>query len=90
MILYCDTSAFMKLYFHEIHSEGILKLRRQAEAVAISVVGYAEFWAATNRKSREGDLEPGVAPAPIEEERLLWRQNALRPNKKQDLARRAR
>jgi len=57
VILYCDTSAFVKLYFDESYSAEVSELRREAEAVAMSVVGYAEFLAAMNRKRREGDLE---------------------------------
>ena len=60
MILYCDTSALVKLYFEEKHSADVSGLRRNAETVAISVVGYAEFLAALNRKRREGDLDAGA------------------------------
>ena len=56
MILYCDTSALVKCYCREEGSEAVLELRRQAEATAISVVGYAEFHSAINRKRRDGDL----------------------------------
>lgn len=56
MILYCDTSALVKCYCREAGSDAVLDLRRRAEATAISVVGYAEFHAAINRKRRDGDL----------------------------------
>ncbi|MBN1425833.1 type II toxin-antitoxin system VapC family toxin [Candidatus Fermentibacteria bacterium] len=60
MILYCDTSALVKLYFHESHSEEVIAQRGEAEALAISSVGFAEFFAALNRKQREGGLEARV------------------------------
>ena len=57
MILYCDTSALVKFYFQEEHTETLLAHRQQAEAIAVSVVGYAEFLSAANRRKREGDLD---------------------------------
>jgi len=56
MILYCDTSALVKFYYAENHSEAMLARRREADAIAISVVGFAEFLSAANRKRREGNL----------------------------------
>lgn len=54
MILYLDTSALAKLYAEE---EGTVTVERaidEAEAVATSVVAYAEARAALARKLREG------------------------------------
>jgi predicted nucleic acid-binding protein len=66
VILYCDTSALVKCYFEEAHSDLIAEERREADAVAVSVVGYAEFHSAVNRKRRDGDLGTDHYRAAIE------------------------
>lgn len=57
MILYCDTSAFVKFYFQEAYADVLSTHRQESEAVAISIVGYAEFLSAVNRKKRAGNLD---------------------------------
>lgn len=57
MILYCDTSALVKFYFQETYTKALQAHRQTFEAVAISVVGYTEFFSAMNRKKREGHLD---------------------------------
>jgi predicted nucleic acid-binding protein len=59
VIVYCDTSALVKCYCREAESDGVLRLRRSAEATAICVIGHAEFHSALNRKRREGHLSEG-------------------------------
>ena len=61
MILYCDTSALVKCHCREVGSDAVLALRGQAEATAISVIGYSEFHSAINRKRRDGDISPREA-----------------------------
>lgn len=59
MILFCDTSALLKLYIVEAGSE-VLKARVvEAEAVAVCRVAWAEAHAALSRRARE---VPGDAP----------------------------
>lgn len=59
MILFCDTSALLKLYIVEAGSE-VLKTRVvEAEAVAVCRVAWAEAHAALSRRARE---VPGDAP----------------------------
>jgi len=60
MILYCDTSALIKLYFSEAGSAAVKKLARTAEAVATARVSWAEAHAALARRVRE---VPGDAAA---------------------------
>ncbi len=53
MILFCDTSALLKLYIVEPGSE-LLKARLQeAEAVAVCRIAWAEAHAALSRRARE-------------------------------------
>jgi len=59
VILFCDTSALLKLYIVEAGSE-VLKARVvEAEAVAVCRVAWAEAHAALSRRARE---VPGDAP----------------------------
>ncbi|MDD5385527.1 MAG: type II toxin-antitoxin system VapC family toxin [Gallionella sp.] len=59
MILFCDTSALLKLYIVEAGSE-VLKARVvEAEAVAVCRIAWAEAHAALSRRARE---VPGDAP----------------------------
>jgi predicted nucleic acid-binding protein len=53
MILFCDTSALIKLYIDEDGSSE-LKLRLQeSEAVAVCRIAWAEAYAALSRRARE-------------------------------------
>ena len=58
MILYLDTSALVKIYADEEGTETVERAIDEAEAVATSVVAYAEARAALARKLREGVFSP--------------------------------
>lgn len=53
MILFCDTSALVKLYLVEAASDPLKALVEQAEAVAVSRIAWAEAYAALSRRARE-------------------------------------
>ena len=53
MILYCDTSALVKLYINEAHTREVKALVEEAEAVAVCRIAWAEYYAATARRTRE-------------------------------------
>ncbi len=53
MILYLDTSALVKRYFREPHTEEIISLWQKADEVITSSVAYAEAMATFYRKKRE-------------------------------------
>jgi uncharacterized protein len=53
MILYLETSNLVKLYVREADSGEIARLVSDAEAVATSIIAYAEARAVFARKSRE-------------------------------------
>lgn len=59
MILFCDTSALLKLYIVEAGSEALKTRVVEAEAVAVCRVAWAEAHAALSRRARE---VPGDAP----------------------------
>lgn len=53
MILFCDTSALIKLYIREDESPQMKDLSTQSEAVTVSRIAWAEAFAALARRSRE-------------------------------------
>jgi predicted nucleic acid-binding protein len=53
MILYCDTSALLKLYIIEAGSDALKTLVQEAEAVAVCRIAWAEAYAALSRRARE-------------------------------------
>ncbi len=56
MILYLDTSALVKRYFKEEHSEEVISHWQKAEKIVTSSVAYAETVACFYRKRREAGL----------------------------------
>lgn len=68
MILYCDSSALVKLYVAEAGSSALKKLVAAAEAVATCRVSWAEVHAAFARRVRE---VPGDAAAVAQARRAL-------------------
>lgn len=57
MILYLDTSSFVKLYVDEAHADSVRCWAQNAEVLATSRVAYPEAVAALARRRREGDLD---------------------------------
>lgn len=53
MILFCDTSALMKLYIIEADSKALRERLAETEAVAVCRVSWAEAHAALSRRARE-------------------------------------
>jgi len=53
MILFCDTSAVVKLYVIEPQSADLKRLVEEAEVVAVCRIAWAEAHAALSRRARE-------------------------------------
>ena len=53
MILFCDTSALIKLYIAEAGSDELKARVQEAEAVAVCRIAWAEAFAALSRRARE-------------------------------------
>jgi len=53
MILFCDTSALLKLYIVEAGSEPVKARANEVEAVAVCRIAWAEAHAALSRRARE-------------------------------------
>ncbi|MCS5700482.1 type II toxin-antitoxin system VapC family toxin [Cyanobium sp. FGCU-52] len=56
MILYCDTSALIKLLVQEPGSDRLQRVSSEAEAIAVCRVTWAEAMAAMARRQREDPL----------------------------------
>ena len=53
LILFCDTSALIKLYIVETGSEELKARMLEAEAIAVCRIAWAEAHAALSRRTRE-------------------------------------
>lgn len=60
MILFCDTSALVKLYVQEDGSDAVLQQAETSEAVAVCRIAWVEIMSAFARRARE---VPADAPA---------------------------
>jgi predicted nucleic acid-binding protein len=56
VILYLDSSAFVKIYINESASEAMREAAAAADLFATSIVAYAEMRSAFARRRRSGDL----------------------------------
>ena len=64
MILFCDTSALLKLFVDEIGSDSMAKARSDSEAIAVCRITWAESMAAFAQRSRvKGANQAGLAQA---------------------------
>ena len=63
MILYCDTSALVKLYVVEPESGALKREVAGADAVAVSRIAWAEAFAALSRRAREVPEDAKAAEA---------------------------
>ncbi len=60
MILFCDTSALVKLYIEEPESAALKVQLRDAEAAAVCRIAWAEAHAALARRAREVPADAAV------------------------------
>ncbi len=60
MILFCDTSALLKLYIREDFTDKMLAAAEAASATAVCRIAWAEAMAALARRSRECPADVGA------------------------------
>jgi len=72
MILYLDTSALLKRYFKEPHSNELLSKWKEATHIVTSSVAYAETIASLCRKKREVELSSKVFNKLVNSFHLDW------------------
>lgn len=64
MILYCDTSALLKLFIEEQGSESMINARSSSDAIAVCRITWAESMAAFAQRARfKGANQAGLAQA---------------------------
>ncbi len=64
MILFCDTSALLKLFVREEHTDAMLAAATAADAVAVARVAWPEFMSAVARRARASPRDmPALAQA---------------------------
>lgn len=72
MILFCDTSALMKAYAQEEHSDRVIQWLKQASSCFVSLITWAEMCAAFGLKKRTQQLTSTQAAAGLERLRQEW------------------
>lgn len=77
MILFCDTSALVKLYIKEDASDQMQALARSATAVAVCRIAWAEIMAALARRARENPDDAKVIETVRTRLRTDWPQYAV-------------
>lgn len=77
MILYLDTSAWVKLYVHELGSKELRAYTNKAETLAVSVVAYPEARAAFSRLKAQGITTEAKHQQRLAQLNLDW-ENMLR------------
>jgi predicted nucleic acid-binding protein len=60
LILFCDTSALIKLYIREDFTDTMLAAAGAASATAVCRIAWAEVMAALARRSRENSTDAGA------------------------------
>lgn len=77
MILFCDTSALVKLYVREDSSDQMQALARSASAIAVCRIAWAEIMAALARRARENPADAGVIETVRTRLRTDWPRYAI-------------
>lgn len=77
MILFCDTSALVKLYVKEEFSADVRDLSDKARAIAASRISWAEAMAAFARRARENPADTEVMDAIRANLRTDWPDFAI-------------
>jgi uncharacterized protein len=77
LILFCDTSALVKLYIREDATEAMLEIAETASAIAVSRIAWAEAMAALARRVRECPADADAIDVVRERLRADWRDYAI-------------
>lgn len=72
MIVYCDTSALMKLFVNEKSSDTIRKACKAASHVAVSQIAWVEMCAALSLKQRTGQIDAETSARALTELKDEW------------------
>jgi predicted nucleic acid-binding protein len=77
LILFCDTSALVKLYIEEDSTDEMLALAGTASAIAVCRIAWAETMAALARRARENPTDAEVIDTVRTRLRSDWPRYAI-------------
>ena len=77
MILYCDTSALIKLYLNEVESDLMLAEAKAASVLAVCRITWAEAMAALARRAREMEVDGDVIEQARQRLQAHWARYAI-------------
>jgi len=77
LILFCDTSALVKLYIQEDFTEAVCAAAEAAELVAVCRIAWAEIMAALARRVRESAADAGLVDEVRDRLREDWGHYAI-------------
>ncbi len=77
MILYCDTSALIKLYLSEAESDLMLAEAKAASVLAVCRITWAEAMAALARRAREVEVDSSVIEQARQRLQAHWARYAI-------------
>lgn len=72
MIVFCDTSALMKLYAHEVHSDWMRQQLRAASHCVVSQIAWVEMCSALALKQRTQQITVGECKAALKRLNAEW------------------
>ena len=72
MIIYCDTSALMKLFVTELHSEAVRDLAAESTRLVVSQLTWAEMCAGLALRQRTNQVDAQVAATALEQLHTQW------------------
>ena len=72
MIIYCDTSALMKLFVTEEHSDSVRKLTAESNRLVVSHLTWPEMCAGFGLKQRTYQVDAQIAAIALEQLRAEW------------------
>lgn len=72
MILYCDTSALMKLFVEEQHTDTMRRLAKGSTHIVVSQLAWVEMCAGLSLKQRARQVDAPLAQRALAELRAQW------------------
>ena len=72
MIIYCDTSALMKLFVTEEHSDSVQKLASKSTRLVVSQLSWPEMCAGLGLKQRTQQVDAQIAANALNQLHVEW------------------
>ena len=72
MVTYCDTSALMKLFVTEQHSQTVQNIAAESTRVVVSQITWVEMCSGLGLKQRTKQVDAAIATTALEQLRTEW------------------